>query len=115
MAKNNKLVCDQTNPKFNDLLSNLLSLSENNGRQQFSYNFNHLIVKYDLNQKRWQNNVKGKYSPQVTNILNQLLSLWQQIQEDDLPFSYVKPQLDQKTFEEKLSTVQSKIRAIKKH
>jgi len=113
MKQNTQIECSLKNPNFATLLSSLNKLVVERKKQEFSDSFNKTITTYNLDYKNWQKNFKGKYSVQIIDVITLLLALWQQIQEEDLPFSYVKKQLDQKTFEEELKKSQFKITLIK--
>jgi len=113
MNKNTQIECNSKNPEFKKLLSSIDILTHENNKQRFSDNCNHFIVDSNLDQNDWQKNFVGEYSSEIIEILSRSLKLWQQIQENDLPFSYVKQQLDQKTFEEELEKIQFKINRIR--
>ena len=105
MTQKISYICNFKNLEFTNLLSRLDNLVTEIDKQKFTGLFNQIIVDYNLDQNDWQNNFTGEYSSKIIRIITLIFDLWQQIQEDDLPFSYVKQQLDQKTFEEKLSKV----------
>ncbi len=113
MTQKDNFICNPKNPEFTSLLFRLDKLILERDKQRFSDNFNHLIVDYNLDQNDWQNNFTGEYSSEIITILALIFDLWQQIQEDDLPFTYVKQQLDQKTFEKNLIKIKFKLDIVK--
>jgi len=111
----NKVVsvfCDKTTTQFSDLILKLQKIIDTDSKQEYSEIFKQFIITYNLDQKNWQKQFTDKHSIQIINIITQLFDLWQQIQEDNLPFSYVKQKLSQKVFENQLLLIKTKIAKI---
>jgi len=98
------------------LLAKLIELTNQKNRRVFSDSFIQTMSDFglDIKQDNWENRLTGKYSPDFIKALLLIDSLWQQIQEDNLPFSYVKPQLSQKMFEQKITLAQKKLQKLPK-
>lgn len=102
------------NNQQNKIVADLTNLSSTTNTTEFSKRFIQVIKSYDIdlsNQQSYEQLIHS-INPKLVPIFNELYLLWQQIQEESLPFSYVKSSLTQSELTQKLAQIKKSLEKI---